>query len=137
MERSGADVRRVGVPSQRLSPTDTLGGRDLFEYGLEGGEAVLLRLELAPATIVDTTPVSGNMMEMVVETPGAAEAYAPMSTTNLVDGAWTNVPHSNTNNAGTMAITNLGYSIPDASGTNEVIYVLADKTNEFFKIIAE
>ncbi|MEN8254315.1 MAG: hypothetical protein ABFR33_02490, partial [Verrucomicrobiota bacterium] len=89
-----------------------------------------------PAGIVGWESASSNIMEMVVDAPGAANRYFPVATTNLVDGIWTNVPHSDTN-TGPFVVTNLGHSTTDASGTNEVIYLQADGNAKFFRIIAQ
>ena len=75
------------------------------------------------------------MMKMTVDAPGAAEVYAPVATTNLVDGTWVDAAHS-TNGVDPFIVTNLGYST--AEGANNVIYVDATTNSaKFFQIIVE
>ena len=86
---------------------------------------------VAPATIVSWTSISNNVMQMVVDAPSSASSYSPKTTTDLVNGIWTNVPHSK-DGLDPFVITNLAYST--AIGTNEVIYVQATNAAAFFGI---
>ncbi len=90
---------------------------------------------MGSSTIEGWSAGSGNSMSMVVNTPGAANLYSPKTTTNLVDGTWTGVPHSD-DGVNAFIVTNLGYSSVDASGTNEVIYLQANEATGFF-VMAE
>ena len=87
----------------------------------------------APAMVMDWSVISGNLMRMVVNTPDAANLYYPKVTTNLLNGTWTGVPHSD-DGINAFITTNLGYSTVDVSGTNKVIYVQADDAVGFFGI---
>ncbi len=69
-----------------------------------------------------------------MEVSGASPAagYWPASTTNLVNGAWERIPHSD-DGLNDFIVTNLTYSTTD--GTNRFIY-LQESTNrtEFIRI---
>ena len=86
---------------------------------------------VAPATIMGWSAVSGGMMRMVVDTPEAASYYYLKSTTNLIDGSWAGVAHSDDGVNG-FFVTNLSYSTSE--GSNKVIYVEANDTAAFFGI---
>jgi hypothetical protein len=85
-------------------------------------------------TLVDFSPVPGDMMKAVFNTKGAANIYSLLAITNLLDGTWTNVAHSD-DGENAFIVTNLGYSTVDATGTNIVIYVQSNDASKFFKII--
>ena len=59
-----------------------------------------------------------------------ANAY-PESTTNLVDGTWGRIPHSD-DGVNPFIVTNFNYSTTD--GTNQFIYMQTTNSAEFFRI---
>ncbi len=87
-----------------------------------------------PATILSVSAVSGDVLRMVVDAPGAGHSYYPKSTPDLIIGTWAGVGHS-TNGSDPFVVTNLDYvSEYDATGTNKVIYVQATNAAGFFGI---
>ena len=86
---------------------------------------------ITPATIVGWSAFSTNVMRMVVDAPDLATNYYPQTTTDLVNGTWSNVAHS-IDGSDPFIVTNLSYST--AEGANEVIYVHADNAVAFFGI---
>ena len=100
------------------------------------GDIVVTSGSLKPATIVDWSLVSSDVMKLVVDTPAGAENYNVQSNVNLlVTAGWGNVPHS-TNGLAPFVEANLAYS--SAEGSNMVIYVQTDAaSSEFFRIIGE
>jgi len=92
--------------------------------------------ETTPATIVSWSSIPGNVMEMVVNIPGTPSNYYPKSSADLAIGTWANVAHSVDGNE-PFVITNLDYSVADASGTNRVIYVQSGDSTGFFSIVGD
>ena len=86
---------------------------------------------IEPATIVDWSIISGDIMKLVVDTPTWAYFYYPKTTTDLIFGTWTNVPHS-TNGLAPFIYADLSYSATE--GSNKVIYVDASAAKGFFSI---
>jgi len=113
---------------------------DSYAAGGGGSDYTFYLLQVAgandPATIVDWSSLSGNVMEMVVYVPGSPGNYHPESVADLVSGTWTNVPHS-INGSNPFIQTNLDYSAVASNGTDRVIYVKAEDSTGFFNIIGE
>ena len=103
------------------------------EFRLGGSFASVISGPPAPAIIVAGTAISSGVMKLIIHTPDAASYYFPKFTTNLVGGTWARVVHSDNPDTG-FAVTNLGYSATDATGTNEVIYVQTTTSQGFFSI---
>ena len=80
--------------------------------------------------IVDIAMVAGNLVELIIQTLEPSTTYA-LHSTNLVDGLWERVPHSD-NGINAFVETNLSYST--SAGSNVVIYAKADHATEFFKV---
>jgi hypothetical protein len=82
------------------------------------------------------TVLANDILKLEVSGASPAAYYYPASTTNLVDGPWERIPHSD--DPGNPFIeTNLSYAT-NVGDTNNIIYVQGDNTEEFFKIeIAE
>lgn len=84
-----------------------------------------------PATIVDVSVVSGNLLKIAIDTPGSAVYYAVKTSSNLTLGIWSDVPHSD-DGINAFVVTNLAYSTLE--GEYEVIYVETDAAKSFFGI---
>ncbi len=98
-------------------------------------EAVVAAPEVAlPATILSITSQPGNIMRIVVDAPNSGGLYRPQAKSNLIIGDWGDVAHS-VDGSAPWNVTNLSYVTEFESGTNEVIYVQANETQEFFEII--
>lgn len=126
---------------QGAAPTTGQGLYSVAFYatGSVGGDYVVDNVSIStvvPSTILNVTAVPSGNIKMVVNAPGAANFYSPMATTSLVEGTWVDVLHSDAAE-GSYYFTNLNHSTPDATGTNEVIYLQADAPAKFFKIILE
>jgi hypothetical protein len=116
----------------------------IMNYALTSNEVINLRdsndpaggSAAQPATIVGTEVAPPNSLKMVVQlvTGSDASAYSPKAQTNLTDGVWDPVAHSDSA-GGTYAVSNLNFSSTD--GSNFVIYVKTTNTAEFFQIEAE
>ena len=89
-----------------------------------------------PASIVDWSSISGNVMEMVVYVPGTLSNYHPETAGDLTSGTWINVPHS-IDGSNPFVQTNFDYSAVASNGTDRVIYVKAEDGEGFFKVIGE
>ena len=88
---------------------------------------------LGPVWLVDMSIVpGGTLVKAILDAPDTASRYFPMATTNLVDGLWINVAHSDDGTG--FEITNLNYSATDVSGSNRVIYLQVTESEKFFKI---
>ncbi len=85
------------------------------------------------SSILSVAPVSGGLIELVVNTTSPVQSY-PKSTTDLVGAAWGSVAHSD-DGVNDFVVTNLSYST--ASGTNQIIYLQADAAEKFFGIGGE
>ena len=81
--------------------------------------------------IVDIAIVAGNLVELTIQTLEPSTTYA-LHSTNLVDGLWERVPHSD-NGINAFVETNLSYSSMSAE-SNVVIYAKADHATEFFQV---
>lgn len=90
--------------------------------------------DIVQPSIVSSSMVSDDVMELVVDAPIDANRYSVESTAGLAGGIWNPVAHSD-DGMNAFVVTNLGYST--ASGTNEVIYVQATNSAGFFKIVGE
>jgi len=78
------------------------------------------------------TLLPNDVLKLAVSGASSPEYYYPESTTNLVDGTWERIPHSD-DGVNDFIVTNFNYSTTD--GTNQVIYLQStDKTSEFFRI---
>jgi len=129
----GVDARYFHV--EFLEPRNS--GVRVFE--IDGYGDVLYSDPTCPPAIVSCSPVSSNVVEMVVNAPGPANRYYLQGTTGLLPGSepWARVAHSD-NGVDPFIFTNLAYSASDtATGTNEVIYVQANKSTEFLKVFGD
>jgi hypothetical protein len=91
-----------------------------------------LLILLQPAGIEGLTVLADDVMELEVSGASPSEYYYPESTTNLVDGPWGRIPHSD-DPGNTFIETNLTYST-NVGDTNKIIYVQGENTAEFFRI---
>ena len=82
------------------------------------------------ATIIRTTPITGDLLEIEFNTPNAAASYLN-TRTNLVEDQWVNASHSD-NGVNAFVVSNLTYST--TTGTNKLIYVRTDEPVRFFRI---
>lgn len=117
----------------------------IMNYALTSNEVINLRdsndpaggsAGHQPATIVDSEVAPSNTLKMVVQLEAGSDssAYSPKAQTNLTDGVWDPVAHSDSA-GGTYAVSNLNFSSTD--GSNFVIYVKTTNTAEFFQVEAE
>ncbi len=83
------------------------------------------------AMIVSLSAFSSNIMKIAINVPGSLSSYYPIGNTNLVNGTWAGVAHSD-NGSNPFIMTNLSYSTSE--GTNEIIYVQAAEAEKFFNI---
>ncbi|RLA55703.1 MAG: hypothetical protein DRR04_14580 [Gammaproteobacteria bacterium] len=83
-----------------------------------------------PAAIIEGA-ITNGMARLVVDASAPAYGYFPKSTTNLMDGTWGSVAHSD-DGVHPFLVTNLNYSTME--GTNQVIYVEATGSQGFFRI---
>ena len=89
---------------------------------------------VTPASIINQESATDNIMKITVYVPYASDRYYLAGTTNLVDGTWVQVPHSD-NGANAFVVTNLSYSTAD--GIHDVIYVQITEAVKFFNIMGE
>ena len=75
---------------------------------------------------------SGSMVKMTINAP---TGYHPLSRTNLLDGTWGRVPHSD-DPGNPFSITNLAYSTMDTNG-HHIIYLQLDGAVRFFGLLKE
>jgi hypothetical protein len=96
-----------------------------------GGEAIST---VTPASIINQEFAPDNIMKITVYVPYAPDRYCLGGTTNLMEGTWVRVPHSD---SGTNAFvtTNMSYSATD--GIYNVIYVQITEAAKFFNIMGE
>ncbi|RKX42249.1 MAG: hypothetical protein DRP64_10145, partial [Verrucomicrobia bacterium] len=83
-----------------------------------------------PAAIVEGA-IANGMARLVVDASAPAYGYFPKITTNLMDGTWGSVAHSD-DGVHPFLVTNLTYSTLE--GTNQVIYVETSNPQGFFRI---
>ena len=100
-------------------------GDGSFTVSSSGGGVTL------PATIISVTPVSGNLLKLVISAPSAADKYYPKAKSALTESDWVEVPHSD-NGTNPFKVSNLTYSTVE--GENKVIYVKTTDTAKFFGI---
>lgn len=84
-----------------------------------------------PASFMGIERAIGGKIKLTIGTAGDLSAYTLMGCTNLVDGNWLAVAHSD-DGENPFVETNLTYST--AEGSNAVIYVESSKDNEFFSL---
>jgi hypothetical protein len=90
--------------------------------------------DIVQPSIVSSSMVSEDVMQLVVDAPIDASRYSVESTSGLTGGSWDSVAHSD-DGMNAFFVTNLSYST--ANGTNEVIYVQTTNSAAFFKIVGE
>ncbi|MEN8255289.1 MAG: glycosyl hydrolase family 28-related protein [Verrucomicrobiota bacterium] len=89
----------------------------------------------APSILDLSVVPDSDMLKMIFNVSGSGSNYFLRSATDLVASNWTTVVHSYTNDAATLSVSNLDYSVSDASGTNKVVYLQADIPSSFYKIV--
>ncbi len=101
-------------------------GANVFTVKVDDGNggtdsATLNITVIAAARIVGGVTWLGNdLLKLEVSGASPAASYCPASTTNLVNGAWGRIPHSD-DGVNDFIVTNLTYSTTD--GTNRFIYM--------------
>ena len=76
--------------------------------------------------------LSGDVMKLGISGSSPSAYYYPESTTNLVDGTWERIPHSD-DGVNPFIVTNFNYSSTD--GTNRFIYMQSTgSASEFIRI---
>lgn len=116
--------------------TETTGGFEfLFEPDRNLTTLTAIDPPAEPPTFLSVSSLSDNVLEITVDLPGPSSLYSLLSATNLTDGVWVNVPHSD-DGINPFITTNLSYSTVVGSTTN-TIYVQADDATRFFGISSD
>ncbi len=135
-EANGYDANNVVVLTGFTGDTVTL-TRDANNGGVPQITGIQVQSisepEPEPATILSITPLSGNIMKMVINAPSPGDLYWPKARPNLVVGSWDGVAHS-VDGVAPWHTTNLSYVSEFESETNVVIYVQAEEDEKFFRI---
>jgi len=100
---------------------------------LENAIAELLSAIIAePVRIESSMTLVDQVMKLEVSGASPSAAFCPASTTNLVEGTWGRIPHSD-DGVNPFIVTNFNYSTTD--GTNRFIYLQQSTNNtEFIRI---
>jgi len=129
------NVSTNGVLSGTPANSDV--GANVFTVqvdAIDGTDTATLNITvIAAVRIVDgVTVLANDVLKMEVSGASPSASFCPASTTNLVNGAWGRIPHSD-DGVNDFIVTNLTYSTTD--GTNRFIY-MQQGTNriEFIRI---
>ncbi|RLA55519.1 MAG: hypothetical protein DRR04_14745, partial [Gammaproteobacteria bacterium] len=142
-EVSGSNISGWYSDAPEISPRDIALER-VDEFWLaSNGVDYMLQVDCSPIsiTVLDVVPgppgsivegsIANGMARLVIDASAPAYGYYPKTTTNLVDGIWGSVAHSD-DGVNPFHVTNLTYSTLE--GTNKVIYVDASGIQGFFRI---